>query len=236
MRKILLFAGILLSGLSVSAQQFSGTYKNGTDSLFFSNGKVIFRISGFGGLSTAKVGEGDYEIDGDFLFVHTTEYSGDKTSFQALNGSRKDTCVVKTVSTKNYPLQGILVEARTKSGKLISGKVTENDGKTYFSPCDKITSISISSLGYNSISFEYASGKDYLVRLAENDVIENQTAVFQLHTIDDETFTLLMLTDNLNLNKDRAKELRKIEKKVRKSNVLSKRFKKIFVPTYSGKK
>lgn len=230
MKRILLLATILLSGISLFAQQLDGTYKNGADSIAFSNDKVIFRISGFGGLSSAQVGEGTYEVDGNYLFIHTSDYSGSKTIFEVLDDSKKDTCVVHTVSQQGYALQGILLESRTKSGKLISGKVTGNDGKVFFTPCDKITSISATSLGYHPISFEYTPGKDYRIRLAENDVIENKTVVFKTNFIDQETLSVLMLTDDLNTKKERSKELQKFEKRAQKTNKLDKRLKKVYVP------
>lgn len=230
MQKILLLAGVLLSGIPLFAQQLDGTYKNGADSIAFSNEKVAFRISGFGGLSSAQAGEGAYELAGDYLFIHTSDYSGDKTSFEMLDGSRKDTCVVHTVSPQNYAIQGILVESRNKSGKLISGKVTGNDGKVFFTPCNKITSISATSLGYNSIAFDYTPGKDYRIRLAENDIIENKTVALKISFIDEETLSLLMLTDDFKTGKNRDKELQKLEKRAQKTNKLDKRYKKTYVP------
>ncbi|WP_298649327.1 hypothetical protein [uncultured Proteiniphilum sp.] len=230
MKRILLLAGILLSGIPLIAQQLEGTYKNGADSIAFSNEKVTFRISGFGGLSSAQVGEGTYELNGNYLLIHTSDYPGEKSSFQLLDGSRKDTCVIKTVSLQNYAVQGILVESRNKSGKLISSKVTGNDGRIFFTPCDKITSISTSPMGYNSISFDHIPGKDYLIKLAENDIIENSTVVFAIRSIDDETISLLMLTEDFNTGKDRDKDLQKLEKKARKSNKLDKRLKKVYIP------
>ena len=230
MKKILLLTAILLSGISLFAQQLDGTYKNEADSIAFSNEKATFRISGFGGLSSAHVGEGTYELSGDYLFIHTSDYNGNRTQFEALNGSRKDTCIIKTISLHKYSLQGILVEARNKSGKLISSKVRDNEVKLFFTPCEKITSISVSSLGYNPISFDYTPGKDFLVRVAENDIVENQTVVFKIDFTDQETLSLLMLTDDFKMSKNRDNELLKLEKRVQRSNKLDKRFKKVYVP------
>lgn len=230
MKKILLLASILLSGNSLFAQQFDGTYKNGTDSIVFSNNNAIFHISGFGGLSSAHVGEGIYELADDYLFIHTSDYSGDKTTFEPSDNSGKDTCVIRTVSQQGYAVQGILVESRTKSGKLISGKVTGNDGTVIFTPYNKIGSISARSLGYNPISFDYTPGKNYRIKLAENDIIENKTVAFKINFIDEETLSLLMLAEDFNIDKDKDKELRKLEKRAQKSNRLDKRLKKVYVP------
>ncbi len=230
MKKILLLVGILLSGISLLAQQVEGTYKSDVDSIAFSNDRVIFRISGFGGLSSAQIGEGTYELSGDYLFIHTSDYSGQKSTVELWDATTTDTCVVHTVSLQNFSVQGILVESHNKSGKLISGKVTGNDGKVFFTPCDKIISISATSLGYNAISFDYTPGKNYRIRLAENDIIENRTVAFKINFIDEETLSLLMLTDNFDTNKKRDNELLKLEKRAQKTNKLDKRLKKVYIP------
>jgi len=117
-----------------------------------------------------------------------------------------------------------------RSGKLISGKVTGNDGKVFFTPCNKISSISATSLGYNSISLDYTPGKDYRIKLAENDIIENRTVAFKINFIDEETLSLLMLTDDFKTGKNRDKELQKLENRARKTNKLDKRLKKVYIP------
>jgi hypothetical protein len=230
MKKNLLLVTILLSACSLFGQQLEGTFKNGLDSLAFTNDKATFRITGFAGLSVAQVGEGSYELTDNFLFIHTTDYSGFKSSSQALEGSRKDTCVVKVVGSYNYPIPTILAESRNRTNKLIEGKVTDSEGKIYFTMNDKMTSIAVSAMGYNSIAFDYSPGKDYLVRLAENDIIEQRTVVFRIDIIDDETISLLLLTDDFDAGKNRDNELQKLEKKARKRNLLDKRLKKVYVP------
>jgi len=230
MKKILLLAVIILSGASLFAQQWEGTYKNGLDSIVFSGNQVTFRITGFAGLSVAQVGEGSYEQAGDYLIIGTTDYSGSRSTFEALEGSRKDSCVVKVVGMQNYPVQSVLVESRSNAHKLIEGKVTGSDGKIYLKETEKVGAIAVSAMGYHTIEFGYIPGKDFLVRLAENDIIENSTVVFRTKAIDDETISLLLLTDKFDAANNRDKELQKLEKKARKSNLLDKRLKKVYVP------
>jgi len=230
MKKKLLLATILFSACSLFAQEMEGTFKNGLDSLAFTNGKAIFRLTGFAGLSVAQVGEGSYEMEENFMLIHTTDYSGFKTTTQPLEGSRKDTCVVKVVGRHNYPIQTILVEAKNRSGKLVEAKVTDSEGKIYLKVNEKMTSIAISAMGYNAISFDYTPGKDYLVRLAENEIIEESTVVLKTELIDDETISLLLLSDDFDAGKNRSNELKKLEKKALKSNLLGKRLKKVYVP------
>ena len=230
MKKIILLSAILFNVLLIEAQTLNGTYKSGTDSLLFSNEHITFRISGFGGLSSTLVGEGTYEIVDNYIIVHTDEYSGMKSNFKELAGSKNDTCVVKVVAASNYPVQGILIESKNKSGKTITAGVKGNDGKLYLTNNGIITKISASAMGYNSIAFDNNTGSDYLISLADNDVIEEKTAVFRFNDIDEETISIILLTDNFNNNKKREDELKKLEKRARKSNRLDKRYKKEFEP------
>jgi len=230
MKKILLLAVILLSGASLLAQRWEGTYKNGLDSITFSGNQVTFRITGFAGLSVAQVGEGSFEQAGDHLIIGTTDYSGSRSTFEALEGSRKDSCVVKVVGMQNYPVQSVLVESRSNARKLIEGKVTGSDGKIYLKETEKVGTLAVSAMGYHTIAFDYIPGKDFLVRLAENDIIENSTVVFRTKSSDEETISLLLLTDKFDAGNNRDKELQKLEKKARKSNLLDKRLKKVYVP------
>ncbi|MDR0422847.1 MAG: hypothetical protein LBH72_07550 [Proteiniphilum sp.] len=233
MKKIPLLACCLfLSGAALLAQQLDGTYKNGTDSIAFSNQKVIFRISGFGGLSSAQAGEGTYELAGDYLFIHASDYTGHKTSFELLDASQKDTCTVRAINPQHYAIQGILVESRSKSGKLLDSKVTGSDGKVFFTPGSKINTLSASSLGYDPVLISHTPGKDYRIKFAENDIIENRTVVLKIGFIDEETVSLLMLADDYDNGKDRERELQKLEKKAQRINKLDKRYKKVYIPRH----
>lgn len=230
MKKYFLLMCNLLLTVTLSAIQPDGTYKNGSDSLAFIDGKAIFHITGFAGLSTAQVGEGSFEQIDHFLLIETTDYSGPKSVYQTLDGSQKDSCLVKVIGTHNQPLRNILAEACTNSDKILEGKVTGNDGQVYLRNNDKVEKIVVTALGYDDITFGYTPGKDYLVTLAENEIIENSTVVFSIRTVDDETISLLLLTDDFKGGKDRLADLQKLEKKIRKRNLLEKRLKKVYVP------
>jgi hypothetical protein len=54
--------------------------------------------------------------------------------------------------------------------------------------------------------------------------------VFYIETVDEETISLLLLTDDFRAGKNKLVELQKLEKKVRKRNLLEKRMKKVYVP------
>lgn len=230
MKKTILLIAVLLNGLLISAQTLTGTYKNGADSLQFTNDHVTFYISGFGGLSSAQVGEGKYEIVDNYMLVHTSEYSGNKTTFQELGGSKNDTCVVKIVGLNNYSIKGVLVESKNKSGKTISAGVSDNEGKVFLINNEKSVNIGATAMGYNSIEIDYNSGNDYLIKLAENDVIEDKSVVLRFNEIDEETISILLLTDNFNTDKKQEDELKKLEKRARKNNRIDKLYKREYEP------
>lgn len=230
MKKNLLFTCSLLLPLMLFAQQTGATFKNGLDSLVFINGKAVFCLTGFAGLSTAQVGEGSYEQVDHFLLIKTSDYSGPKSAYQPIKGSTNDSCLVKVVGSDNYPLQNILVEARTKSDKVLEGKVSGDDGKAWFKDNDKLEKITVSAMGYDAITIDHTLGKHYLVTMTENNIIENSTVVFSIRTVDDETISLLLLTDDFKESKNRLSDLQKLEKKIRKRNLLEKRLKKVYVP------
>lgn len=230
MNKIFLFTCVFLASTLHLSAQFDGTYKDGTDSLSFSNGKAIFSVSGFSGLSTIQLGEGKYEVIDDFLLVETGNYSGEKTTFQPLSRSRKDTTVVKIVSTQNFPIQGMLIERLNESGKVIKGQISDNAGKVFFVAEPKTSKIRVSQMGFDDIVFDYDASTDFLIKAAANDVIENQTVVFKFNQPDVETLSVVLLSDNFSPGKDRDKELEKLKKKATKSNKLDKRMKKVYVP------
>ena len=226
MKKIIYFIFLFVFSLTISAQHLDGSFINGNDSIVFSDDNVSFSITGFAGLSTVQVGEGTYEINDDFLLVHTKEYTGDKTTFQELNGAKTDTCTVRVMSINNYPVQGILVESKNNSGKIINASVTGSDGRILVTDYDKVSKLTASAMGYHPITIDFSPGYDYIVTIAENDIIENRTVAFRFNKIDDETFSLILLSDDLQSNKDLEKELAKLVKKARKTNLIEKRFTK----------
>ena len=232
MRKIFVIAYLIAATTLLHAQQLDGTYKQGTDSLSFSAGNVKFNMGGFGGLEVNKMGEGAFEWMDEFLLIHTSDYSGEKTTVQPLSGSRKDTLILKITDVENFSLQGALAEWLNDSGKALSGNASDENGKVFYKKNPKVRTIKISMLGYAATTFPYDPEKDYLIRLAKGNVIERQTVVFRVKKIDEETISLLLITTDFNPGKDTQKELRKLEKKLENQHVLDKRLKKVYVPLY----
>lgn len=226
MKKILYFIFVFVFSLTISAQHLDGSFINGNDSIVFSDDNVSFSITGFAGLSTVQVGKGNYEFAEDFLLVYTTDYPGPKSTHIAQDASGKDTCRVRVMSISNYPVQGILVESKNNSGKIISAGVTGSDGRIIFTDYQKVSKLTASSMGYHPITIDFSPGNDYVIRIAENDIIENRTVAFRFNKIDNETISLILLSDNLQSDKDLVKELTKLNKRVRRLNLIEKRFTK----------
>ena len=231
------FAALLFlsASLSLLSQDFEGNYKERNDSLSFSNGKASFSLSGFGALFTRMVGEGEYEHVDDYLLVHTSDYPGEKSVCEPIDGTNKDSIVVRVVGTDNYPVQGALTEFLSESNKTIRRSITDDLGKSRQPEDQKIKRIKVSNLGYDDVAFEVVRGKDFLVKLARNNVIENQTVAFKVRSEDEETLSIILLSDNFDPGKDKMKSLEKLDKKTEKSNVLAKRLKKEYIPAYRGR-
>ncbi len=200
------------------SQDFEGNYKDRTDS--------------FGALFTQMVGEGEYEYFNDYLLVNTSDYSGEKSVSEPINGSKKDSVVVKVVDPDNYSVQGALTEFLSESNKVIRGIITDDQGKSQHPNDQKIKKVKVTNLGYDDIVFDVVQGKDFLVKLAKNNVIENQTVAFKVKSEDEETLSILLLSDNFDPGKDKMKSLEKLDKKAQKKNVLTKRLKKEYISTY----
>ena len=230
MKKIFYILFFLILSITAYSQQYEGVFKEGNDVLKFENGKVYFNMDEMGNMITNKVGEGSYEILGDYLLVKTGEYPGEKSTVQPLPGSKEDSVGIKVTDNRNFSLPGILVELLNSSAKTLYGGATDSEGKFYFKKNPKAHTIRVSDMGYDNISFPYDPTNDFLVKLVKNDIIENQTVVFRLKKVDDETLSVLLLSSDFNPGKNQQKELEKLDKKARKSNYIDKRLKKEYEP------
>lgn len=234
MKKLFLSTCLIFALVALHAQQIEGTYKAGSDSLALSHEKAVFNLGGFGGLSINKIGEGAIEWIDDFLLIRTTDYSGEKTTVEPLNGSRKDTVVVKITDSERFAVQGVLVEWLNASGKTVEANASNDNGYVFHRKNNNIRKVKISMMGYDAIIFDYNTQKDYVIRLAKGDVIEHQTVAFRIKQPTDETIALLLLTTDFdNTAKDKKKELLKLERRAEKQNLLEKRLKKVYIPVYT---
>lgn len=232
MNKYLLIFASLLFSISLVGQNLVGNYKHNSDSLKFTTDKVVFSIGGFSALSSRVVGEGNCEWVDDFLIVNTSEYSGQKSVFIPLDGSRKDSTVFKVTNFYNSPIQGAMIEFLSEKDKKINGIISDENGKAIVLKEPKMKRVVVSNLGYDDVDFEFTPGKDFLVKLAENNVIENQTVVFLIEVKSEEVISVTLLSDNFDAGKNRAKSLEKLKKRAQKSNILSRNLTKEYSPVY----
>lgn len=235
MKSISIHILILLISIPTFGQQLEGCYKNKSDSLSFSNNNVIFNISDFGALTTQIVGEGTYEFEDNFLIVKTGKYSGNKSQYKELESTSKDSINISVKDINSYPKSGVLVEFLSKSNKLIDNAITNETGKVKKPINNKIEKISISHMGYDNINIDCDGTKDYSIILIENTVIEDKTIVMEVITEDSETISVKLISHSFNPGKNMDKSLAKIQKEAKKSNILSKRFKKEYVSMFYNK-
>jgi hypothetical protein len=234
MKIILLFTFVLASILPIFAQQLDGTFQRNTDSIAFSGNNISFSLSGFAGLSTVLVGEGTYEIIDNFLIVHTSDFSGEKSVVEPLPRTLSDTTVIRVVDNQNFSIQGAFVEARGRSGRRADSRIdrqlTNSFGTVYLTRDPNISRIYISRMGFDNIAFDYNPENDYRIILAQNEVIENTTVVFRFNHIDDETISILLLTTDFDEGRNRDRALEQLERRARRNNRVESRLRKVHVP------
>lgn len=229
MNRIVFLGCFLLFSLSQFAQSLEGTYFEGNDVLKFENNRVFFDIDEMGSI-TNSIGEGTYTLVDDYMLVETDKFSGEKTVVQPLPASKKDTIVIKITNHTNYPLQGVLVESLNEKGKTLLSGTSGNDGRILFLPDAKMKKFRVFNMGFMGITFDYSSSSDFLVKMADRDVVENKTAVFKIDKVEDEVISVLLLTTDFNPGKNQQKALDKLNAKAVKRNYLPKRLKKEYVP------
>lgn len=224
---VIVFLFVSLFSWTLSAQHIDGAYKNETDSLVLRDGKATFSVSGFGALDVHKIGEGSYEWVDDFLLIHTDEFSGEKTKLQQLNGSKQDTVVMKISTKRNVSLQGALIECYNVANKILKTAISDEKGLVFITKNPQIKKIKVSLMGYSDLVFDYNANHDYLVRMSQGDVIEQKTVVFKIKKIDEETLSVMLISSDFDVDEHKKmKELNKLEKKMRKRNLLDTRLKK----------
>jgi hypothetical protein len=225
MKKIYLICLILLTSLTIFAQNIEGSYRDGNDLLKFEGTRILFNMEEVGGLSN-HIGNGTYRQINNYIIVDTDEYNGEKTIVERLPQSRKDTISVTIADYHNNPLSGVLVESLSESGKLIMSATTRNDGRLLFLPNAKMKKFRIFEMGFDDIEFDIQPNEDYHVKMSDQKSVENKTVVFRLREIDEETIGVMLLSTDFKQGKDLQKSLDKLYQSALKKNFLEKRMKK----------
>lgn len=225
--------------LQVSAQSLDGCYRHQNDSISFIDDKATFSISGFGALTTTMVGEGTFEVIDDFLLIHTNEYSGEKTITHSFDGNVEDTVRLHITTIENYPVKGAMVDFLNAKNRLVTRAVSDDNGWVNLEKKPKqikrIAKIKVSNLGYSNAVIDFNSSSDYQIKLAKNNVIENQTVAFEIEDMDVASVSIILIEENFNAGKDRMKSLQRLSKQTKKRNRLGKIFRKEYDGMFDGR-
>ncbi len=217
---------------SVFGQELEGTFRNSTGYILLEGGKITFDIDEAGSPMNNKAGSGSYRQVGDFFVVKTEPYTGKRSEAIPTPASKKDTIVIQVVNSHNAPIQGVLVETLSESGKKLLGGVTNGNGRILFLHNPKIAKIRVFDMGADNLAFAYRPRNDFRVILAGKTVVENRTAVFKISPIDEESVSFLFLSSDFDAGKDEQKALDKLLKQAQKRNFLEKRLKKEYSSDY----
>lgn len=237
MKTLLSITFILATILPLFAQQTDGTFRANNDYMIFSGNNIAFSVSGFAGLLNVQTGEGTFEIVDDFLIIHTSDFSGERTRVETLPGTLNDSIVVRVIDENNFAVQTVFVEAFGRTGRFfrrsdnrIERQITNNHGVAYITKNDDIRRIAVSGMGFDNISFEYNPANDYRVTIARHEVLENTTVVFRFNRVNDETLAILLLTTNFEEGRNRTRALERLERQSRRHNRLARHLRKEHVP------
>ena len=230
MRVRLVFVFFLTATLSLFAQQPEGTFRTDTDSIVFSGNNIYFSVRGFAGLNVVQVGEGTFEIVDNFIIVETSDFSGTRTQAETLSSENGEQISVQIVDNQGFFVQGVFIESRDARGRSIERRLTNNHGIVHLARSDNVRSICISSMGHDNISFDYASGSDFRIVIAQHEVIENTTAVFRFNRIDDNFLSLLLLTTDFQEGRNRNRALQQLNNRAQRNNRMERRFRRVVEP------
>ncbi|NLZ94307.1 MAG: hypothetical protein GX921_00585 [Bacteroidales bacterium] len=214
MKALIIFATILLS-FTLNAQEISGTYFEGTDSLFFNNDHLTFSIKGNDGLGVVFTGEGTYEVTEDFIVINTESYNGKKTRIETKPAEKKDTIQLQLFNEDGYSIQGVRAEPLNKKSKSMDLKISDDHGIVLFKSNSKIAAIKVSDLLYDKATFDYEPNTDYTIHLVQNRVLEDKTVIFKLIESTDSELTMKLLSTDFNKSNPSTSQLNRLDKKTK---------------------
>ena len=211
--KILLTLATVLLALTLNAQEISGTYFEGPDSISINNNHVKFSMRGNDGLGVVFTGEGTYEIIEDFIIINTATYSGKKTKIETNPAEKKDTIQLQLFNEDGFSIQGVRAEFLNRKNKTIDLKISDDHGIVFYKSNPRIAAIKVSDLLYDKTTFDYEANTDYTVHLVKNRVLEDKIVIFKLEDRTDTVLTVRLLSTDFNRSNPSTSHLRKLEKK-----------------------
>ena len=213
--KVLLAIIIGLCSITASAQDFKGTYWEGTDSITFKDNRIVFSIKGNDGLGIIYTGEGPHELVEDYMLIHTEEYQGNKTKVVMVPAAKKDTLQLQFFDKDGYSLKGIRAEFQSKPNKTIALAASNSDGIVLFMTNPKVKTIKVADLLYDAIILDYKPDTDYTVHLVKNRIVEDKTVVFKVMSASEDKVVMKLLTTDYKKKAPSVSDLNKLEKKTK---------------------
>lgn len=211
--KILIILTTLLFNLALSAQDFTGIYHEGTDTISFDNNRVSFMIKSNDGLGMVFAGEGTYEMIDDFILINTEAYTGAKTKIEMKPSEKKDTIQIQYFDENGFSIRGVRTEFLNKSDKTISLDISDDNGIVYHKADPKIVSIKAIDLLYDKTKFDCVKDTDFTVYLMKKRVLEDKTVVFKLIDKTESQLTVKLLSTDFDKKNPSASHLQKLDKK-----------------------
>ncbi len=213
--KILITLATILFSFALNAQEISGTYYEGPDSISFNDNRVIFSVRGNDGLGVVFTAEGTYEIMDDFIIINTETYSGVKTRVETSPAEKKDTIQVQLFDENGYSIKGVRAEFLDRKNKPLNLKISDDHGVVLHKNNPKITAIKVSDLLYDKAIFDFVAGTDYTVHLVKNRILEDKTVIFKIEDRDDNKLAIKLLSTDFNRSNPSSSQLQRLDKKTK---------------------
>lgn len=213
--KVFIILATVLFSLTLNAQEISGTYFEGPDSLSFNKELVKFSIRGNDALGVVFTGEGAYEIINDFIVINTEAYSGKKTKIETKTAEKKDTTQIQLFNEDGFSIQGVRAELLNNKNKSIDLKISDDHGIVLFKTNPKVAAIKVSDLLYDKATFDYESDTDYTIHLVQSRVLEDKTVILKLIESTDSELTVKLLSTDFNRKNPSDSQLRRLDKKTK---------------------
>ena len=213
-KAIVLIISILVCLNYTFSQKIDGKYFENSDYIEFKNDSADFKISSSSGLTNLH-GAGVYDVIDEFLLIMTCYYKGLNSCYEKTK-KENGLSQITVVAPDNKPIIGVNLILTDKKGTLLFSTATNEDGQATFKNAENADKLILALIGYDTYTIDYSDNFDYQVILMDYEVIENETVVFKINSINPDTLNLTLLSTIFKSKGNRKKDLIKIERKYRK--------------------
>lgn len=194
MRFIIFSILIIISIVGAKAQNFSGTYVDGRDTLIFEGDSVWFNMEGDDCLTAFNIGYGHFKVLDRFLLIHIGKVPERKV-FEFMP-FKMDSALFKITDHKTRePIASANLVLKDDEGNLVKGGASDNDGRGALYPIKgrNASRVEISFLGYGMIRFPYMGTGYYKAEMRESSFIENETLAYVIEEQREGQFIIRLL-------------------------------------------